>query len=95
MGLESLQLLFNGLHLGLTLGGNSGVDGYSHLTPPVLLELPELLMTALGQMSSSEDTGKLSLVDAALGIRMCYKLACGLPLALFHEALPGEKKHPE
>ena len=59
MGLQSLQLLFNGLHLGLTLGGNAGVDGYSHLTPPVVLELSELLMTALDQMSSSEDTGKL------------------------------------
>jgi len=53
MGLESLQLLFNGLHLGLTLGGNSGVGSYSHLTPPVVLELSELLMTALDQMSSS------------------------------------------
>jgi hypothetical protein len=42
MGLESLQLLVNRLHLGLTLGGDSGVDGYSHLTPPVLLELTQL-----------------------------------------------------
>jgi hypothetical protein len=34
------------------------------------------------------------LIEAALGIWTFDELACGLPLALFHEALPDKKKHP-
>ena len=58
MRLEPLQLLVNGLHLGLALGGNSGVDGYFHLTPPVMVELPRLPMTMLEQESNSSVLGR-------------------------------------
>jgi hypothetical protein len=64
MGLESLQLLVNGLHLCLTLGRYSSVDGDSHLTPPVVLELSQSRLTALDPVSNSGDTGKLDPNDA-------------------------------
>lgn len=51
--LQSLQLLLNGLHLRLTLGGDAGVHGYSHLTPPVVFELPQSPLTALDPESNS------------------------------------------
>jgi hypothetical protein len=57
MGLESLQLLVNGLHLCLTLGGYANVDSYSHLTPPVVLSQSRL--TTLDTWSNSADTGTL------------------------------------
>jgi hypothetical protein len=34
------------------------------------------------------------LIPPTLGIWTFYELAFGLPLALFHGALPDEKKHP-
>ena len=53
MGLESLQLLVNGLHLCLTLGGDSSVDDDSHLASPVWLELSRPLVTTLDPGSNA------------------------------------------